>query len=240
MFWLDCGRQYSNLSTLTRLTVDSISCLEFHTCEQVDQTSATWGSLSLEAPKIRSATRFGAFQECEMCPRQASCLHQSLGSPKTCSSKLLTTWYLENRVVLQWQLYFVRLSWKRVNQLMSIFQLWSAHVSCIMYYAQFNESIHLAHTLSFLCPAILVWPDSLVQTDRQFLTFSNLSFGPQVIRWFLLECQFFKIITQPVNSEESFSDVLPWNFTPQIYWISSYSMQLQNYCRLRCPYIFTS
>ena len=24
------------------------------------------------------------------------------------------------------------------------------------YYAQFNESIHLAHTLSFLCPAILV------------------------------------------------------------------------------------
>ena len=111
---------------------------------------------------------------------------------------------------------------------------------CYILYAQFNESIHLAHTLSFLCPAILVWPDSLVQTHRQFLTFSNLSFGPQVIRWFLLECQFFKIITQPVNSEESFSDVLPWNFTPQIYWISSYSMQLQNYCRLRCPYIFTS
>ena len=95
------------------------------------------------------------------------------------------------------------------------------------YYAQFNESIHLAHTLSFLCPAILVWPDSLVQTDRKFLTFSNLSFGPQVIRWFLLECQFFKIITQHVNSEESFSDVLPRNFTPQIYWTSSYSMQLE-------------
>ena len=121
MFWLDCGGKYSNLSTFTRLTVDSISCLEFHTCEQVDQTSATWGSLSLEAPKIRSATRVGAFQECEMCPREASCLHQSLGSPKTWSSKLLTTWYLENRVVLQWQLYFARLSWKRVNQLMSIF-----------------------------------------------------------------------------------------------------------------------
>ena len=85
MFWLDCGRQYSNLSTFTRLTVDSISCLEFHTCEQVDQTSATWRLLSLEAPKIRSATRVGAFQECEMCPRQASCVHQSLGSPKTCS-----------------------------------------------------------------------------------------------------------------------------------------------------------
>ena len=117
MFWLDCGRQYSNLSTFTRLTVDSISCLEFHTCEQVDQTSATWRLLSLEAPKIRSATRVGAFQECEMCPRQASCVHQSLGSPKTCSSKLLPTWYLENRVVLQSQLFFFRLSWKRVNQL---------------------------------------------------------------------------------------------------------------------------
>lgn len=133
MFWLDCGREYSNLSTFTRLTVDSISCFEFHTCEQVDQTSATWRSLSLEAPKIRSATRVGAFQECEMCPREASCLHQSLGSPKTCSSMLLTTWYLENRVVLQWQLYFVRLSWKRVNQLMSIFQLWSAHVSSTLW-----------------------------------------------------------------------------------------------------------
>ena len=133
MFWLDCGRQYSNLSTFKRLTVDSISCLEFHTCEQVDQTSATWRSLSLEAPKIRLATRVGAFQECEMCPREASCLHQSLGSPKTCSSMLLTTWYLENRVVLQWQLYFARLSWKRVNQLMSIFQLWSAHISSTLW-----------------------------------------------------------------------------------------------------------